>query len=142
MHDFVGGLEIRRRPLVSRVGGVLDGGSVLDEVGGVQTRFGFVLRVESLQMAARRHIPRMLLEVGKMHLPEELVLLLAAVLIAHPDAVELVGEPHFVHEVLRRPVSGQHIEDGAVARQHEELDVVRSGAVRSDNGIAKIVVAS
>lgn len=142
MHDFVGGLEIHRRPFVSRVGGVLDGGSVLDEVGGVQPCFGFVLRVESLQMAAGGHIPRMLLEVGEVHLPEELVLLLAAVLIAHPDAVELVGETHFVHEVLRCPVSGQHIEDGAIARQHEELDVVRSGAVRSDNSIAKIVVAS
>ncbi len=43
---------------------------------------------------------------------------------------------------MRRPVSGQHVENGSVVRQHEKLDVVRSGAVRRGDGIAEIVVAT
>ncbi len=93
-------------------------------------------------MAALHHRPWMLSDVSEMHLLEELVFLLARVLIARPDAIELVGETHFVDKILRRPVSGQHVENGPVARQHEDLNVVRSGAVRRHDGIAEIVVPS
>lgn len=91
VHDFVSGLEVCGRPLVSGVSRMLDRPRILDEVRRMQPRFGFVLRVEALQMAARGHVFGMLLEVSQVHLLEELVFLLARVLIARPDTVKLVG---------------------------------------------------
>lgn len=140
VHYLVSRFEIRWRPLLVWARRMLDGGRIANEVGSVQLILAFVLRVEALQTAAPHHISRMLLDVSQMHLFEELVLLLARVLIAHPDAIELVGEPHLVDEILRRPVSGQDVEDSAVTRQHKHLDVVRSGAVRSHNRIAEIIM--
>lgn len=142
VHDLICGFKIGWRPLIPRIGRMLNRRGILDEVGCTQPRFGLVLRIESLQTTPRRHCLRVLPEMRKVHLAEKLILLLARILIARPDAIQLIGEPHLIYEVLGVPISGQDVQNGTIARQHEKLDVMRSGAVRRLHGIAEIVVAS
>ncbi len=98
--------------------------------------------VKALQVAATDHAPRVRLGVGEMHLLEGLVFLRHRQLRVCPDLIQLIGELHFIDQVLGSPIAGQAGQHRAVTGQDEHLDVMRSGAVGGRHGVAVSVMAS